>query len=57
MPTSFEDARSLILERVQQLATEEVPLLDALGRALAHPLDAPLALPRFDNSAMRNNFV
>jgi len=52
MPTSFEDARSLILDHVAPLPSEAVALLDGLGRALAAPLDAPLELPRFDNSAM-----
>ncbi|PLX81756.1 MAG: molybdopterin molybdenumtransferase MoeA [Desulfuromonas sp.] len=52
MPTSFEDARSLILDHIEPLPSETVPLLESLGRALAAPLDAPLELPRFDNSAM-----
>ena len=52
MPTSFEDARSLILDHIQPLPSEAVPLLNSLGRALAAPLDAPLELPRFNNSAM-----
>lgn len=52
MPLSFTQARDLILERVKPLETESVPLLDALGRALAEPVIANLDMPRFDNSAM-----
>jgi molybdopterin molybdotransferase len=52
MSRSFEDARGLILDAVKRLPTETVPLLDALGRALAVDITAPFDLPRFDNSAM-----
>ncbi|WP_432821503.1 molybdopterin molybdotransferase MoeA [Trichloromonas sp.] len=52
MSKSFEDARTLILAQVRPLAVERVDLLDAVGRAIAEPLDAGLDMPRFDNSAM-----
>lgn len=34
------------------VATERVPLREALGRVLASPIDSPLAVPAHDNSAM-----
>ncbi len=52
MPTSFEDARKLILDHVTPLGTERVSLLDAVGRAIAEPVFASGDMPRFDNSAM-----
>ncbi len=52
MPQSFEDARSLILQKVSTLPVETVPLLEATGRAIARDVTAPLDMPRFDNSAM-----
>ncbi len=52
MPESFENARALILDRIRTLPVEDVPLLDALGRALAEPVMATRDLPLFDNSAM-----
>lgn len=52
MPLTYEGARQLILEKIRPLNAETVPLLDALGRALAEPVVATLDLPRFDNSAM-----
>jgi molybdopterin molybdotransferase len=52
MPLTYEAAIQLILEQVRPLDAEAVPLLEALGRAVAEPVLAPLDLPRFDNSAM-----
>lgn len=52
MPMTYEAARQLILEQIRPLESEEVPLLDALGRAVTKAVIAPLDLPRFDNSAM-----
>jgi len=52
MSIPFEEARRLVLERIAPLPPEEVPLLEALGRALAEPLVANRNLPLFDNSAM-----
>lgn len=52
MSLSYHAARQRILDQVRPLEAETVPLLDALGRAIAEPLIAALDLPRFDNSAM-----
>lgn len=52
MSLSYEVARQQILDRIRPLEAETVPLLEALGRAVAEPLIASLDLPRFDNSAM-----
>ncbi|MDZ4184829.1 MAG: gephyrin-like molybdotransferase Glp, partial [Desulfuromonadales bacterium] len=52
MPLSYEDAQQLILAQIQPLAAETVPLLEALGRAIAVGVIAPFDLPHFDNSAM-----
>ena len=52
MPLSYEDAQQLILAQIQPLAAETVPLLEALGRAVAVAGIAPFDLPHFDNSAM-----
>lgn len=49
---SFEEARSMILDRVQPLGIERVNLLDAVGRVLAEDVIAPWDLPLWDNSAM-----
>ncbi len=46
------DACRMILERAVPLAAEEVPLDDALGRALAKEVRSDGPVPRFDNSAM-----
>ena len=46
------EAVDRIIAAATPLATEEVDLSDSLGRALAADLDAPLSLPRHDNSAM-----
>ena len=49
---SLEEAQALVLERVQPLGSETVPLGDALGRVLAEPATAAVDLPPFDSSAM-----
>lgn len=49
---AFEDARRIILDAVSPIGTEQVPLLDALGRATAEDLVAPWDLPQWNNSAM-----
>lgn len=49
---SFEEARTTILDHVVQLVPEAVPLLDAVGRALAEDVVAPWDMPSWDNSAM-----
>lgn len=52
MSLTYQAARRRILDQVRPLEAETVPLLEALGRAIAEPLMATLDLPRFDNSAM-----
>ena len=52
MPISFYQARQQILDTVPTLATEQVPLSDAAGRAIATDIVAEYSLPAFDNSAM-----
>jgi molybdopterin molybdotransferase len=48
----FEEARATILDNISLLGTEEVELLDSLGRVAAEDTVAPFNLPPFDNSAM-----
>ena len=48
----IEEARALVLERVQPLGAESVPLSAAAGRVLARAVAAPVDLPPFDSSAM-----
>ena len=48
----FEEALARVLGRLSPLPPETVPLDEALGRALAHDVLAPKALPPWDNSAM-----
>lgn len=52
MPLSYEAAQQLILAQIRPLPAETVPLLEALGRAIAAAVIAPFDLPHFDNSAM-----
>ncbi|HEY9900752.1 MAG TPA: gephyrin-like molybdotransferase Glp [Pantanalinema sp.] len=47
-----EEARRLILSTVSPMPGVRTPLLQALGRVLAEPVDSPHAHPPFDNSAM-----
>lgn len=47
-----EEARARILAGVKPLASENVPLAQALGRVLAKPLSAKRDQPPFDASAM-----
>jgi molybdopterin molybdotransferase len=47
-----EEAQKLILERIQVLDTEQVPLADALGRRLAEAIVAPHPFPPFRRSGM-----
>lgn len=49
---TVEEARRLIAAHVSPVAAETTPILQALGRIVASPLVAPMALPPFDNSAM-----
>lgn len=49
---TVEEARRLIATHVSPVAAETTPILGALGRIVASPVVAPIALPPFDNSAM-----
>jgi molybdopterin molybdotransferase len=49
---SVDDARARVLDSVELLPVEQVPLSDALGFVSAGEIHAPHPLPRFDNSAM-----
>lgn len=49
---SVEEARATILERMGVLGTEQVSIVDALGRVLATEIESALAHPAWDNSAM-----
>ncbi len=52
MPISFYEGRQQILDIVPTLEIENVPLLDAAGRAVAEDITSKQSLPDFDNSAM-----
>lgn len=49
---SLEDAQQVILEQIGCLQTEQVPLIDALGRVVTHDLTSDIDVTPFDNSAM-----
>jgi molybdopterin molybdotransferase len=49
---SVEDAIAQILSRVRPLPTERVPILSALGRALAEPVVSSREIPPWANSSM-----
>ncbi len=49
---SFKEAQQLILDCVDRLPAETVPLAQLTGRILAEDLCAPVDLPRWDNSEM-----
>lgn len=49
---SVEEARAEILRHFAPLASENVPLLQALGRVLAEDVQADIDVPPFANSAM-----
>jgi molybdopterin molybdotransferase len=48
----IDEARRLVLERVEPTPRERVPLGEALGRVLAEPVASADDVPGFDNSAM-----
>ena len=52
--TKLEDARALVLARVEQLAveTQRVPVIQAMGRISAENVRSPIDLPRTDNAAV-----
>src|SRR5688500_5605845 len=49
---SLEEALERVLSAISTLATETVPLRDAVGRILAADVSSRIDLPLFDNSAM-----
>jgi len=49
---SIDEARRRVLEAVQALPAEDVPLAEALGRVLAEDVESPIDVPPFDSSAM-----
>lgn len=49
---SVADAYATVMARAQALPAERLPLLMTLGRTLAGPVAASVALPPFDNAAM-----
>lgn len=49
---SIAEAQSLILQQTSVLKTEEVPLLQGLGRIITSDIHSPWDLPSADNSAM-----
>jgi len=49
---SVDEHLQQVLSAVHPLGLLELPLLDAYGCVLGHPLVASAALPRFDNSSM-----
>ncbi|MHB8842457.1 MAG: molybdopterin molybdotransferase MoeA, partial [Candidatus Aquicultor sp.] len=49
---SVEEAREIILSKIERLSTEEVPILDSLGRVLDEDILAEADIPPFNNSAM-----
>jgi molybdopterin molybdotransferase len=49
---TIDDALASILDRVQPLASERIPVSDAHGRVLARAAVATIALPPFASSAM-----
>ncbi|AHG91464.1 MoeA domain protein domain I and II [Gemmatirosa kalamazoonensis] len=49
---SFAEALAAVVAAAEPLPAESVPLMDALGRALADDVASPLDLPPWDNAAM-----
>ncbi|MBI2354564.1 MAG: molybdopterin molybdotransferase MoeA [Deltaproteobacteria bacterium] len=49
---AIEEAQRLILKHTAVLTTEEVPLLQGVGRVIARDAHAPWDIPMSDNSAM-----
>lgn len=49
---SVEEARAIILSKIERLESEEVPILEALGRVLDEDVYAEADIPPFNNSAM-----
>jgi len=51
-PIPIAEARRRVLESIQPLDAEDVPLVEALGRVLAEDVVSEAAVPPFDGSAM-----
>ena len=49
---SIDEAQGRVLDAVRPLATEDVPLAEALGRVLAEEVESAIDVPPFDSSAM-----
>jgi molybdopterin molybdotransferase len=49
---SIDEAQGRVLDAVRPLATEDVPLAEALGRVLAEDVESTIDVPPFDSSAM-----
>ena len=49
---SLEEARELVLSKVEPLPVETVPVLDAVGRVVASPLSSDIDISPFAHSAM-----
>ncbi|HEY3374959.1 MAG TPA: gephyrin-like molybdotransferase Glp [Candidatus Aquicultor sp.] len=49
---SVDEAREIILSKIERLSGEEVPIMDALGRVLDEDVYAEADIPPFNNSAM-----
>jgi molybdopterin molybdotransferase len=49
---SVEEALDKILNEVEVLETESVPILDTLGQVLAEDIESGINVPPLDNSAM-----
>jgi len=49
---SADQALQIVLENVNSLGVERIPILDALCRILAEDINSPRDIPGFDNSAM-----
>jgi len=49
---NIEEAQQIILRHIAPLPTEELPLLQGIGRVASEDVDAPWDIPATDNSAM-----
>jgi molybdopterin molybdotransferase len=49
---SVDEARRIILSKIEKLGSEEIPILEALGRVLDEDVLAEADIPPFNNSAM-----
>jgi molybdopterin molybdotransferase len=49
---SIDEAQARVLDAARPLATEDVPLAEALGRVVAEDVESAIDVPPFDSSAM-----